>query len=563
MDRESVRNEIIACGRDPVYFINKYVRIRHPKRGLIPFEMFPYQEELARDYQKHRFNIILKARQLGISETTAAYAAWLMMFHRDKNILVMATKADTAKNIIKKINTAIKKLPDWLMLADIITNNKLSIELSNGSQCKAIASSDDAGRSEAVSLLIIDEAAFVPRFDELWTGVLPTVQAGGSVIVLSTPNGVGNKFHTLYIEAERGENDFHPTKLMWWLHPERISDLRDDPDRPGFKTSTWYKNEIRSANMSPRDVAQELECNFNASGETVIQPEQMEQIKEGLIDPMSRENWDRNLWYWWRPREGRKYVVSGDVARGDGKDFSAAIVWDVTDTMEQCAEYYGKVPVEEFAKLLVRLGKEYHNALIVVENNTIGLACLEHIRLAFYENLYYSSKDPHRPGEAVNVLYGSSRSDLVIGFSTTPRTRPLIITKWEEYIRNRQVIYRSKRALEEIRTFIWNLGRAEAMKSYNDDLVMSSAIAIWIRDTFLAPSLMDTEINKKLLNAIRSEKKVNTEIQGASKDPKFVRQANMGVFPVTNPDPFKIRLPGPGNREVDFSWLIDGKISRG
>ncbi len=144
---EALKAEIIRCGKDPHYFINTYVRIQHPVRGLIPFRTFDYQDQLVRDYMAHRFNVILKSRQIGISEITASYAAWLMLFHRNKNILVMATKADTAKNIIKKVRVALHRIPDWLRIADVVGDNKLSVELSNGSQCKAISSSDDAGRS--------------------------------------------------------------------------------------------------------------------------------------------------------------------------------------------------------------------------------------------------------------------------------------------------------------------------------------------------------------------------------------------------------------------------------
>lgn len=552
MDKDVLRNEIISCGRDPAYFIKKYVKIRHPKRGLVSFDMFDYQEDLIGDYQSERFNVILKARQLGISEITAAYASWLMLFHRNKNILVMATKAETAKNIIKKVNTALKKIPKWLMLAEIITDNKLSVELSNGSIIKAIASSDDAGRSEALSLLIIDEAAFVKNLSELWTGLYPTVQAGGSVIILSTPNGVGNKFHQIYSESEEGNNEFKYKKLMWWEHPEHVSDLMDDPDRPGFKTSSWFRNEIKSANMSPRDVAQELECNFNASGDTVIPAESMEWIKEGLYDPMTKEYWDRGLFVWFEPQLELKYMVTADVARGDGKDYSACVVWNA-ETMEEVAEYHGKIPPEEFARLLCELGTKYNKAMLVVENNSIGLACLEHVKLAMYENVYYSRKGDSKTGEAVNTYWGSVDGDLVPGFTTSPKTRPLIITKLEEYVRNRTITIRSKRFHEELRTFIWNNGRPEAMRGYNDDLTMAAAIGCWIRDTFLSPNFVTADVQKKLLTGITTEKTVNTDIHGASKDPRFVTQKNMGSFQQES-NPLKVRLPN--GQVADFSWLI-------
>lgn len=550
--KQELRNEIIKCGRDPKYFINKYVRIQHPKRGLIPFKTFGYQDELLDKYQQHRFNIILKARQMGISEVTAAYCVWLMLFHRDKNILVMASKADTAKNIIRKVKTALKKVPSWLVLADVNTDNKLSVELSNGSRITAIATSEDAGRSEALSLLIIDEAAFVPRFDELWTGLYPTVAAGGNVIVLSTPNGVGNKFHELYVDAERGENDFCASRLMWWLHPERISDLEDDPNRPGFKTSSWYRKEIKASNMGPREVAQELECNFNASGETVIPTEGIEWIKSGLLEPHSYEYWDRGLFTWWKPDPNKKYFITADVSRGDGKDYSACHIWDLV-SMEQCAEYYGKIPVEEFAKLLMDIGHSYNKALLVVENTAIGQACLEHIRLGGYPNVYYSRKGDHKPGEAVNSAWGPPTDDLIIGFTTSHKNRPLIISKLEEYVRNKAIIFRSKRILEELRTFIWHNGRGQAASGYNDDLVMSAAFAAWIRDTYLAPYAATAEVRKKLVENIGLQTTNNTQIAGASKDPKYATQKMIGQF-APRQNPFQLNIKH--GQSVDFRWLL-------
>jgi hypothetical protein len=556
----AIRDEIIRCGRDPAYFIKTYVKIQHPVRGLVPFKLYDYQEQLVQDYQEHRFNIILKSRQIGISETTAAYITWLILFHRNKNVLVMATKADTAKNIVKKIRTALKKLPPWLLIADVLSDNRLSVELSNGSQCKAIASSDDAGRSEAVSLLVIDEAAFVKNLDELWTGLLPTVQAGGNVVVLSTPNGVGNKFETLYREAIEGKNDFYHTKLMWWVHPERISDLEDDPNRPGFKTSSWYRNEIKTANMSERDIAQELECNFNASGDTFFNPHDIEWVRDGAIEPSVREHWDRNLFYWFEPQAQKRYFVSADVARGDGKDYSVGQVWSVED-MQQVAEYYGKIPVEEFAHILCDMGHLYNNALLVVENNNIGMACLEHIRLAGYENVYYSRKGDSKPGQAVHSAWGPPTDEYTIGFTMQAKVRPLVFSKMEEFVRNRKILIRSQRLATEMKFFIWEGGegrapRMTAQKGYNDDAVAACAIGCWIKDTFISPGEMAANLDAKLLESISMKGHVNTEILGASKNPEFVSQRNMGVFTSQNPVPTRIRLPKGQN--VDFSWLQRG-----
>ncbi len=558
MNKEELRNEIITCGRDPVYFIRKYVKIKHPTRGVIPFSpLFDYQEELVRNYQSNRFNIILKARQLGISEITAAYACWLMLFRRDQNILVMATKTETAKNIIKKVALALKKLPSWLLLADITVDNRLSIELNNGSQIKAIATTDDAGRSEALSLLIIDEAAFVRSLDELWTGLLPTVTAGGKVVVLSTPNGVGNKFHQLYTEAEQGVNEFRHMRLMWWRHPERISDLMDDPNRPGFKTSSWYRKEIKSANMNERDIAQELECNFNASGDTVVSAENLKWLESNMYEPPQKSWWDRNLFVWFAPVFGERYMVTADVARGDGQDYSAFHVVKLSD-MSQVAEYYGKIPPDEFAGLLCKTGREYNEAVIIVENNNVGLSCLEHIKLEQYPAVYYSRRGDSKPGEIVNLSWGNPDADLIAGFTTSQKTRPLIITKLDEYIRNHNVLIRSKRFLYEIKTFIWLNGRAEAMRGRNDDLVMALAFGVWIKDTFLSPNISDQKVQTSLIAGISCLTTTNETIPGASKNPDHVPRRMLGSF--TQPvNPYHMRTAS--GQMMDLSWLLP--ISKG
>ncbi len=551
MDKSVLKNEIITCGRDPVHFIKKYVKIKHPIRGLIPFKTFDYQEELVKDYKNNRFNVVLKARQLGISEITAAYACWLMLFHREKNVVVMASKAETAKNILRKIRTSLKKLPRWLMLADIQTDNKLSIELSNGSRCVAIATSEDAGRSEAVSFLIIDEAAFIQKFDELWTGLYPTVAAGGSCAIISTPNGVGNKFHEIYKDAEDKHNEFVPHKFMWYVHPDRIADLRDDPDRPGFKTSTWFVNEVAAANMSPRDVAQELECNFNASGDTVIEAGSLTWVAGATLDPIMKKALDRNLYVWFAPSPGKRYLISSDVARGDGRDNSAFHVWDA-QTMDQVAEYYGKTPVEDYAKLMCEVGHEYNTAMLTIENASVGLGCLEHVRLLGYENVYYSRRGDHRPGESVNTTWGNIDPELVPGFTTSQKNRPLMISKLEEYVRNKTIGIRSKRFYEELRTFIWNNGKPEAAKGSNDDLVMAAAIGVWIRDTYLAPSFVTVDVQKKLLSSIGFNRTTNNQINGASKDPRDIPTISHGIYS-SGGSPTQMRLPR--GKSIDFSWL--------
>ena len=223
VNKQKQIKEIVKCGKDPVYFINKYLKIQHPTRGLIGFDTYPFQDECLKQFVDHRFNVILKSRQLGISTLSAAYAVWLAAFYKDKNVLVIATKLAVAQNFIKKVKISIRSMPKWLLLPEITANNKQTIEFSNGSQIKAVPTSDDAGRSEALSLLIVDEAAFIRNFDELWTSLYPTISTGGRAIVLSTPNGVGGQYHDIWLKAESKENEFNPIKLPWDVHPEHLS----------------------------------------------------------------------------------------------------------------------------------------------------------------------------------------------------------------------------------------------------------------------------------------------------------------------------------------------------
>lgn len=232
--RDIIRTEYQRCILDGVYFMKKYCYIQHPKRGKILFELYPFQERTLKELIENDYNIILKSRQLGISTLVAGYALWMCMFQNDKNILVIATKQEVAKNLVLKVREMYKNLPVWLRKnAQTVEDNKLSMRFANGSQIKAVASSPDAGRSESLSLLIIDEAAFIDDIDEIWASAQQTLATGGKCIALSTPNGTGNWFHKQWMNAESkgtGIRKFHTIRLPWTVHPERNQEWRDQQD---------------------------------------------------------------------------------------------------------------------------------------------------------------------------------------------------------------------------------------------------------------------------------------------------------------------------------------------
>ena len=521
LTKKETMAEIIRCGKDPSFFCKKYAKISHPIRGLIPFDLYDFQSDALMEFKDHRFNVILKARQLGISTTVAAYVCWLMLFHRDKNVLIVATKLATATNLVKKIKAIHRHLPPWLKIAEISIDNRQSFELSNASQVKASSTSGDAGRSEALSLLVVDEAAFVEGMEELWAGLYPTLSTGGRCIALSTPNGVGNWFHKTYTEAQENKNDFHTIKLPWEVHPERDQE--------------WFVKETR--NMSRREIAQELECNFNASGETVVNGDDLKRILEYTTDPLHRAGFDRNYWIWKDPSPGSEYILVADVARGDGSDFSVAHVFDI-ETMEQVAEYQGKITPDMFAPLLHSIGLEYNEALLVIENNSLGIGVLTRLEDLDYKNLYYSVKSTH---EYVDQITAQSVNSIA-GFTMSMKTRPLVIAKLEEFVRNKLITINSMRLGNELKTFVWHNGRPQAMRSYNDDLVIAMAIGCWIRGTALMTNQREAQYKKALLTSISvSNTTLNTRIEG-----QHGYQSKENIF------------KGDDGKMHDLSWIYKG-----
>jgi len=516
--RKIIQQEYIKCAQDPGHFMRKYCYIQHPQRGRITFNLFPFQEKVLHLWRDNPYSIVLKSRQLGISTLAASYSLWLMTFHKDKNVLCLATTQETAKNMVTKVRFMYDNLPSWLKVKEI-ENNRLSLRLANGSQIKAKSSNSDAARSEAVSLLVIDEAAFIDNVAETWASAQQTLATGGGAIVLSTPYGTGNWFHQTWVRAEANENDFLPIKLPWYVHPERDEEWRKKQD------------ELLG---DPRAAAQECDCDFSTSGDTVFYSEWLEFISQTTIkEPVERRGADKNLWVWEPADYSRDYMVVADVARGDGKDFSAAHVMDIA-TNTQVAEYKGQLSPKEFGHFLVGLASEYNNALLVVENASIGWATIETIQERGYQNFYSSPKSDQLTAESYFNRYEFS-GNLTPGFTMSMKTRPLVVNKFREYVGDRSVTINSKRLLEEMKVFVWRNGRPEAQSGYNDDLVMSFGIAMFLRDTSLKFQQQGLDMTRAALNNI-------------------AKTTTAGVFNGNSiPNPYVQEM---GGQKEDLRWLL-------
>lgn len=517
--KKLIAQEYIKCAKDPAYFMRKYCYIQHPMRGRILFNLYPFQEEVLHLFRDSKNIIVLKSRQLGISTLGAGYSLWLMLFHKDKNVLCLATTQATARNLVAKVIFMYEQLPQWLKVPTT-QKNKLSMWLKNGSKITAKSSNSDAARSEAVSLLLVDEAAFIDNIEETFAAAQQTLATGGQAMLLSTPNGIGNFYHSTWVKAEMGENTFVPIRLPWQVHPERDQAWRDKQD----------------ADLGPRFAAQECDCDFLASGDTVFEPEDMSFFEETYqMDPIERRGIDGNLWIWEYADYTKTYMVSADVARGDGSDFSAFHVWDI-ETCTQVAEYKGKVSPRDFGAMLCSVATEYNNALLVCENANVGWSTIEEIIHRGYPNLYYGDNSTQDTAES----YASKldHGKLTPGFTTSPRTRPLVIAKLADYIHQHAVIIHSKRLLLEFRTFIWKNGKAQAAEKYHDDLVMSCGIGLYVRDTALRLRQQGLDLSRAQMGAFSN-----------------MNRGDVGVVRTSyTPNPYQVQdIHG---KIQDISWVL-------
>ena len=531
LNRNEQIQEIVRCGKDPVYFMKNYVKIQHTVRGLIPFETYDFQDDCVSSFEKNRFNIVLKSRQLGLSTVTAAYAVWFAIFKKDKNILVIATKLSTAMNFIKKVKIMLDGLPKWLLLTKF-EPTKQSITFANGSNITAIPTSPDAGRSEALSLLIVDEAAFIRDFEEIWTGLYPTLSTGGNAIIISTPNGVGGQYYRLWMEGETKQNEFNTIKLPWYVHPEHDEE--------------WFAKETR--NLSKRSISQEFLCDFISSGDTFLQPSELEAIRESIRSPLEKDGPQNAVWVWRRPESGKKYVIGADVSRGDAGDFSTFHIVD-NETCEVVAEYMGKIPPDKFADVLFEWGKKYNEALICPEQNTFGYFTCVKLRDDGYPRLYYqgATGDPFdfRPTDP----------NAIPGFSTQTKTRSQILAKLEELARNSIIKTYSQRLYDQLQAFIWNGSKAQASKDAHDDLIMSLAIATWLVAGDSSLNSQGAALAMAMLKATKVERR--NEMPGNINAAQPLVNPNIKGY---NPRPKDVYKPqDPANIKhvdvSDFSWL--------
>lgn len=478
------------CQKDPVFFIMNYVKVQSPNMGgTIPFTLYPFQQDLLRNMQKFRYTVVNKSRQLGITTVASAFCLWYCLFHTSQSVAAIATRAATAKEFLRKVQFGYDRLPDWLKeIFPIKENNASSVAWQNGSKVMAEGRSTSALRGQAISWLIVDEAAFIEGFDGpdgIWASIWPVLSTGGRCLMLSSPSGASGKFYETFTRAKNGENDWKWMELPWSVHPERDQD--------------WFEKERRNVG-DERIIRQEYCCDFSVAGDAVLSPELQEymnsMVHAYLTNPVIADN---RYWEWDRPIPGETYVIGADVAGGSGDDFSTIQVLRAATGM-QVAEFKGKILPEDFAMLLTKVGKFWNEAIVCSENNSIAQAMFTVLKQIGYPKVYGEDK---RGMPVVTYVYaGFEEGDVTLGFNTQEGSRKRLITEMIQTMEKKRVTSMSQRLKDEFSTFVWRNNKPQHSKGSNDDLIMAWAFAIWCRESVVGHAKMNEEMTLALANAI-------------------------------------------------------------
>ena len=481
----------IRCSKSPFEFA-KYIQLIHPLRGKVPFNLYPFQKATLFEFLRNPFNVILKFRQAGVTELISMFCLWLAMFHPFKNIIIISIKDRVAKKVLRKIKFMYKNLPDFLKVS--IVNGRgedfgtaTEIEFSNGSMITSLPTSEDAGRGEAVSLMVIDEAAIVRWAERIWASSWPTLSTGGRAIVNSTAYGIGNFFHKLFTGAVAGGNSFNPIRLRWQMHPER--------------DMAWYNSQREI--LGARKTAQEIDGDFLTSGNTVFDLEDIREIEEllleGYFDTDNQVNYapivehpfptfNGQLKVFELPQPGITYTLGADISTGRAQDYTALSIMDSRGDEKLC--FKGKINIGQTQKLIGDLGLAYNKARVAPESNDIGLGVATWLQDNGYENLYYSRALLKEKGEA------RKKVDSIPGWYTTKKNRPIIIAGLEEDVRNGTVFIKDRYFCDEAYTFIydeknkavaWNKHNGSGDEelndenTYTDDAILCKAITNHVR----------------------------------------------------------------------------------
>ena len=482
---ENIR-EFIKCKDDPVYFAKNYVKIVSLDEGLVPFEPYDFQEKLINNFHAERFNICKMPRQTGKSTTVVAYLLHYAVFNDSVNIGILANKAATARELLGRLQTAYENLPKW-MQQGIVSWNKGSLELENGSKILAASTSASAVRGMSFNILFLDEFAFVPNHiaDSFFASVYPTITSGKStkVIIVSTPHGM-NHFYRMWHDAERGKNEYIPTDVHWSAVPGRDAE--------------WKKQTI--ANTSEQQWKIEFECEFLGSVDTLIAPSKLRTLV--YDQPITRSG---GLDMHEPPQDKHDYIITVDVARGVVKDYSAFVVVDITTFPHKIVAKYRNNEIKPmmFPNIIYQVATKYNKAYVLCEVNDVGdqVAAILNYDME-YTNLLQSSMRG-RAGQVIGQGFSGKKTQLGVKMSKTVKKVGALNLK--TMIEEDKLIFSDYEILSELTTFIQKHNSFEAEEGCNDDLAMCLVIYAWLVAQDYFKELTDQDVRKRIYDEQKNQ----------------------------------------------------------
>ena len=434
--------EYARCMKDPSYFASKYCKIISLDEGLVPFQLYPYQQQMFTEFNKNRFNIVLACRQSGKSISSVAYLLWYALFHTEKTIAVMANKGATAREMLGRITLMLENLPFFLQ-PGCKALNKGSIEFSNNSRIVAAATSGSSIRGMSVSLLYLDEFAFVENDAQFYTSTYPVVSSGKDtkIIITSTANGIGNVFHKIWEGASQGVNDFKPFRVDWW-------------DVPG-RDEKWKTQTV--ANTSQLQFDQEFGNTFFGTGDTLINAETL--LKLRMKNPVRfLEGGDLKIYE--ETQSGHEYIMLVDVSKGRGQDYSTFNLIDISSRpFKQVAVYRNNtISPLLFPNIIYKWANSYNKAYVVIESNDQGSL----VTNGLYHDLEYE-----------NMHVESAIKANALGVEMTRKVKRLGCSAFKDVLENKKLDIVDDDTIIEISTFVAKGQSYEASTGNHDDLVMN------------------------------------------------------------------------------------------
>jgi len=471
--------EYQKCMGDPVYFIQEYMKIVSLDEGLVPFKMYDFQQNMVKTFHDNRFTICKLPRQSGKSTTIIAYLLHYVLFNQNVNVAILANKSSTARDILGRLQLGYENLPKWLQQG-VVSWNKGSLDLENGSSILAASTSASAIRGGSYNIIFLDEFAYVPTSlaEEFFSSVYPTISSGKStkVMIVSTPHGM-NMFYKLWTDAQSKKNDYIPLEVHWSEVPGR--------------DEVWKEETIR--NTSQSQFNSEFECEFLGSIDTLIAPHKLKVMP--YVDPIQSH---ADLDIFEKPDPKKTYFLTADVSRGTSQDYSAFLVLDVTEMPYRVVAKYRNNEIKPliFPQKIHEVAKAYNECFVLVEVNDIGEQVANALQFDLeYENLVMASMRG-RAGQILGAGFSGGKAQL--GVRTTKAVKRIGCSNLKQLIESDKLMIPDYDIMSELSTFIVKGSSWQADDGCTDDLVACLFIFAWAVDQTYFKELTDNDIRERM-----------------------------------------------------------------